>query len=739
MRIWGRTRRASVPALLAAVALPAISIAADQAAAPAATSPSANEGSTVSEIVVTALKRSESIQQVPASISALTGANLVQRGISDINELQFAVPSMTSGSILGATQITIRGIGPGPGGPSIAVYVDGVYQPNDAIADLQQTDLSRVEQLRGPQGTLYGRNAIGGAINFISNAPTDQLGGYLQAVGESYAEFQLQGEINIPITQNVRSRLVVDYDDRLDGFIKNVVPGQEDLDKGENISGRYQIDADLSDKVTLDLNLTGQHSSGPLQYFTLHNPPDAAGLALNPYLKDAIVPTAPFLTSANGPSGTDQDYLLAAGTLTWKSPIGEVKSITAYQYYSIDEFTDQDATQLSAFDNHNTNYDNTFTEELNLTNKLGPVDAIFGAFFMDDRLSTRTFYSFPLGIFPLPPESYLLYHTPQDQTISTAGYLDLTWNVTHRFRLLGGVRYSNDDETYLVSNQLGSTASGTPIPFAILVDNKQTKLSFGSLTGRAGAQYDIDDNQNVYATFSSGYLAGGLNTTVEPATNTYSPETILAYEVGYKSRLFSSHLTFDASAFYYDFTNLQVQQTVGLSLFTLNAASARVYGSEFQADWIPDRHWTIDANLTLLDAQYVQFLSTNSLDPALGDQNVSGNYLNNAPKVSTNVGIGYRTDKMSWGQLLARVDVAYRSKVYFREFNLPLDEQPGYAVVNIGLTWVDPSEKYSIRIFDKNVGNEGYIVTMGTSNNFGSRYITWGTPQQAGVEIRAKF
>ena len=707
------------------------------ASAAAATPPDQNASG--GDVLVTALKKSETVQRVPASVTALTGASLQQRGITNINQLQFSVPSLTSGSILGTTQITIRGIGPGPGGPSVAVYVDGVYQPIAATADLAQTDLARVEVLRGPQGTLYGRNANGGAVNFISNAPTDQFGGYILGDAESYGEYKVQGVINIPLGPNIRSRLAMNYDDRLDGFIKNIIPGQEDLDKGQIFSTRLRVDADLSSDVTLDVNLQDQHREGPFQYFTLHNVPNATGVALNPYLVNAIVPLTPFKTSANGPSGTNENFALAAGTLTWHSPIGEFKSITAYQYYGINEHTDQDSTQLSAFNNHNTNYDNTFSEEVNLSSKIGPVDSILGAFYTDERASTRTFYSFPLGISPLPPKSYLQYFTPKHDTNTVAGYIDLTWNVTDRFRLIGGARYSDDRQIYVVSNQFGTTALGPLTPFAILCNKRTTNLDFGSFTGRAGAQFDIDRNQNVYGTVSTGYLAGGLNTSVCPTHNVYNPETITAYELGYKSQLFDGKVTFDASGFYYEYTNLQVAQTVNLAALTTNAAAATVKGLEFEGDWVPNRHWTVNATLSLLDAQYDKFLSTDSLFPALGAQNVAGHYLNNSPKVSVNGGVAYRTDKYNWGELVARVDVSYRSLIYFREFNLPLDSQAPYTLVNLNLIWTDPSDRYSIRAFGTNVTNVGYITTLGTSNNFGSRYITWGDPAQYGVEVKAKF
>ncbi|MDB5422064.1 MAG: hypothetical protein JWR59_2011, partial [Brevundimonas sp.] len=281
-------RNAFTISLLGAASALALSAGTAEAQAPAAAAPTSNLGPTeLDEVIVTAQKRSESVQQVPAAITAVGSQALQQRGVSQVSDLQFIVPSLQTGKMLGQTAVTIRGVGLNQGSPGVAIHVDGVYQPRPSMGDLAQVDLERVEVLRGPQGTLYGRNANGGVINFITKAPTDQFEGYVLGSYASYDETRLQAVINVPFDDRIRARLVLDRWGREDGFVKNVIPGGPDIDKGDSLSGRLRVSADLADNLTLDLGVSALHSTGPSLYFTLLTPPNAAAVALNPFLVNA--------------------------------------------------------------------------------------------------------------------------------------------------------------------------------------------------------------------------------------------------------------------------------------------------------------------------------------------------------------------------------------------------------------------------------------------------------------------
>ena len=695
---------------------------------------SSDAGTEVGELVVTAQKRSENLQDVPASISAVTGATLEERGITQPSDLQFVVPSMQAGRLLGQTSVTIRGVGLNQGSPGVAIHVDGVYQPRPSMGDLTQVDVERVEVLRGPQGTLYGRNANGGVINFITNAPRDQFEGYVLGSYASYQDYRLQGVVNVPIMTGVAARLVVDHTDRNEGFVKNVIPGGQDVDKGQSTAARLRIGAELMEDLRLDISGSVLTATGPSSYFTLYNAPTARAIARNPYLANVIVPLKPRRIAANDRIDDDREYYGGSATLTWQLGEAQIKAISGYARIADREFRDDDSINVSAFPARRNERTRTFTQELNLSGSVGPVEAVVGAFYMRDHKYEQLDYDFPLGIFPLPPNSDLLFETFRYLSRATAVFGDATFNISERARIIGGVRVSRDKQSATQRNYL---QFGPLAPRTFTCPLQTNEVTFKSTTPRVGAQFDVSEDSNVYATFSKGFKVGGFN--FSACNQQFRPEKVTSYEAGWKNRL-GGNLVLNASAFYYDYTDLQLNQVVGLTSLITNAAAARIKGVELEGTWRPESHWTINGNVSLLRAKFTNFRNVDSLAPALGAQDVSGNYLANAPKLSANLGVAYRSDPVLFdGRVTARADLSYRSKIYFREFNNALDQQDAYAVLNAALIWDSPDDAYRVRLFATNLTGEDYIVRMGSSDNFGARFVSWGSPRQVGVELRANF
>jgi iron complex outermembrane receptor protein len=693
----------------------------------------------IETVVVTAEKRSENVQSIPAAINALSGDELNARGITGVNALQFAVPSLHTGTLTGSTDITIRGVGATNVGTSgtagVAVNVDGVYQPQTSTVDLAQMDLDRVEVLRGPQGTLYGRNATGGAVNFITNAPTDTFEADLLAGYATYDEYHLQGILNAPLLDDrVRTRLVVDYDGREDGFVKNIVPGGEDLAKGKDLSGRFRLQTDLAEKLTFDLGVAAFHSTGPWQYLTNYGPPAPFALVINPFLADATFVGTPRKTNVNDPVDGSRDYQSISGTFTWELPFATLKSISAYQNYQYNYANDGDGTDLSVAPYTGKNWNRTFTQEFDLSGQTNKFDWVAGVFYLTEQDFNRLTYNFPLGLSGLPPSSYLDFEEPGYGTNSYAGFADATYHITDALKLIGGVRYSEDYQTATYGNFFGLIVGGNKIPVAPFCPFETDKIKSSSFTPRAGIQYDITSNMMVYFTYSKGYKAGGAN--IYSCADDYTPEKLTSYEIGYKSQWFDNTLTFNASAFHYDYSDFQVSQIVGLSLNVTNAAGAKVDGLELEGAWAADDHWSLNTNLSYINAYYSDFSNTDGLNPTAGLQNLEGNLLNDSPRVSINAGIVYSSDKFDWGHLTALVNASYRSRTYFREFNAPGDSQAPYGLVNLNLNWDSPDGKYSGRLYANNLLNQPYIQAMGDSTNIGTRYVTWGSPQQIGIEFR---
>jgi len=692
----------------------------------------ADQAFSVGEIIVTAQRRSERIQEVPAAISAISGQTLANRGVTSASDLQSLAPSLQVGRLLGQTAIAIRGVGLNQGSPGVAIHVDGVYQPRASMGDLAQADLARVEILRGPQGTLYGRNANGGVVNFITSAPTEHYSADLLGSYASYEESRLRAVLNAPLGPRVRSRLVVDSWRRGEGFVENVRPGGQDLDKGKTLAGRLRTAIDLTDSLDLDLTVNALNASGPTSYFTLYSRPTPTAVANNPYLVGAVIPTGR-KTALDNPVDDKRDFASVAATLSWKLGNFSLKSISAYQYLKDNERRDDDGTNLNAFPAAHTAKSDTYTQEFNLSGNVANTEGAIGAFYMHDDAFDFLRYDFPLGLNSLPPGSFLSSSAPKLLTKTVGVFGDATMHVSDRFRLIGGLRWS-EDKVSLDQSQTLTLGGVFAVPSCPKVTNS---VKFSSFTPRVGAQYDLSDNSNAYATYSEGFKSGGWN--IYGCSDQFLPETIESYELGWKNRFLDGRLIANLSLFSYNYTNLQLAQVVGLATLIQNAPKATIKGLELETALQPDAHLRIDASVSVLDATYDEFNNLDSANPTAGFQDVSGNRLNNAPKLSVNFGASYRTDETSIGRFTLQADVSYRSRIYFREFNAALDSQKAYTVVNSSLIWDSRGEKYRIRLFANNLFDELYIARMGSADSFGARYVTYGGPRQIGIELSSHF
>lgn len=704
-------------------------------AAEQAQQPAIDADNRLDVVVVTAQRRSENVQEVPASITALDAQMLETRGISDVASLQFAVPNLSLGRSLGTTQIAIRGVGRTSGDPAVAINIDGVYQPRNTPMVIGEIDLDRVEVLRGPQGTLYGRNANGGAVNFITAAPDSTRGGHARIGIANYGRHKIETMLNLPVTDNVSTRLVLNYDKRDEGYVENVMPGGEDLDTSEVVSGRLRVAADITDDLRLDLAFNAFHGRGRGDYYVPTSLPSAAGIAINPIIATAVVPLEYNKTSALGETGSERAFQQVSATLDWSLPLFDVKSITAYQRMDNKWDMDRDGTDIALVDAHADEHSETFSQEFDLSGDIGSVDWVGGLYYFDDSFSQTTFYAFALGFAPLPPNSYLVQHMPISKAKTSAAFADLTWNVSDAFRVIGGARQSRDELEVVHRNFFGNLATGAVI--ADTCPEQRDDLQFNSTTYRIGGQYDVGDQQQVYGMVSTGFKAGGVN--FSGCNNTFRPETITSYETGFKGTLFDNSVIFNASAFYYDYTDFQLREVVGVAARVTNAASATVQGIELEGQWAPDDHWSFNASLSLLEAKYGDFNNTDSLNVALGPQNLNGRYLSNAPRSSGSVGVAYRTGVQDYGELTARMDASYRSRVYFREFNSPLESQDAYTVVNANLIWDSVDGNYSARLYADNLFDEGYWVAMLAVEGFGARAGSFGAPREFGIELTARY
>lgn len=706
-----------------------------------------NDARPIEEIVVTAQKREQSIQDIPAAVSVVDGDSLRTLGINDPTALTKIVPNLTSGIDRGDVNLSIRGVGRTVLGasPGIAVHIDGVYQPRSTMANLVQMDIARVEAVRGPQGTLYGRNANGGAVNYVTTSAGDEVGGFVQArYDANYNEYGIGGALNLPLGERARLRITADHSDRKDGFVEHVLGGQ-DLDEGENTMARLRLEVDLTD--SLDLTLIGTHAKQDTSgiYFTNVSAPAPAAFGANPWLSGLTISTEPRTTTHNDPTAMEKDYNAISAALNWDiNDTWSIRSVTAYQEFDFQYEADFDAVSVSGSPQLNNQEAETFTQELNFIFSTEKVSGVFGLFFMDETFDGGIDFEFALGTGPLPPGGLLNSSWSDYETDVFAVFADATWEVTDRFRVLGGIRYSQDEQEITQFNTIRAPVppfvdpSGfVTLPFGFC--DQTTDVDFDSTTFRAGVQYDLSENSTSYATYSRGFKIGGISPRTGCA-NEFDEETVDAYEIGIKSRLADGALTLNAAAFYYDYQDLQVEQLVGFNFELNNAPEAHVVGVEVEGVYQPDAHWTISGNLSWQESEFDEFVNGDSLNPMAGSQDLDGNPLLYSPDVTANLWVSYMTDPMiAGGPLTLQANLSYKDRVYFREFGNKADSQSAYAILDASVQWDSPDEAWTVRAFGRNLTDKEYLTSLFAGAISLNQVGFWGTPRQYGLEVRANF
>ena len=694
----------------------------------------------VEEIVVTALKRSSTVVDTPAAITAISSTEIEDKGITNMHDLKHLVPSMNFTNVLGAQNITIRGIGQFNGNPGVSVSTDGIFQSRAHSSQLGEMDLERVEVLRGPQGTLYGRNSIGGVVNLITKNPTQDMDGYVKLGYGEYDITTAEAAFGGGISDNTSFRLVVHGTEQGEGFYDCLNAGCGEQGYTDKQAFRLKIKSDLSDTVSADLMVASVETEGtPDPYGWLTDNRELAAafgfpqIAAEPIsLKPHEIYQTPTSESVNGTNMTDREYDVTSLTLKIDTELGTLTSITAKQSFD-DQFNlDRDGSAGVYLDTFDISETETFTQEINLNIERDTMSLVFGLFYMDDETSRHTHFDNPQPILGFPVPSMFDFKHDKMDTESEAYFADGTFDLSDTTRLSLGVRRTTDEFT---SKQDNFISILMPMPvIAAQTCDREVVTEYSSTTSRAVIQHDLSSDSNVYASLSEGFKAGGYAT--YECTEPYDPEEVTSLEFGFKGSL-SENTSLNASLFRYDYTDFQVLQVVGIQTVTRNAGDATVNGLEIEALSNVNDSLSINYGLTLLDATYGEFLNTNGIQPQLGEQQLDGNYLTNAPKVSINLGLNYTSPMASGASLTYRANASYKSRIYFSEFNEY--SQDAYTIVDLNLIWESADETMRSRFFIKNATDEDYISGYLSSATGGGRFGQWGYPRTAGIEIQRNF
>lgn len=716
---------------LALVGVASIGLAAAPAAAQDAGSDASDDNTAsggLTEILVTAQRRSESVQDTPLAVSAISGDSLAERGATDLTSISATVPGFNVSEQVGQARLTLRGIGVDNistgAESSVAFNQDGVFFSRSAAALASFYDVERVEVLRGPQGTLYGRNATGGSVNIITNRPTFSLTGGVALTVGNYDTINAEGYFSAPLGKTVAMRVSGQLQHH-GGYGRNLTTGS-DIDNKQSQAVRAQLLFEPNDRLTILVGGDYYHQNDRSNSYRYFGPAGftAAGAPITPtgLLLGGIDPGPRNVASVRDPSNSAEFWGARADISYELSDSVTLRSITAYRSSFFRVQSDLNPLGNDLFPIEFGETSDQYTQELQVnvdtdTNKL-----VVGAFYLDETIDG--FIQGPFNLRALGgPDLFVqgFYSGGRLKTKAAALFAQDTYSVTDDLRITLGLRYSWEkkrvaDQSDFNFDDLYSPANGPRFP--IHNDAK----SFDSFTPKIGLDYDIADDVLVYASFSKGFKAGTFN--LGSAGPALEPEKVDAYEAGLKSTLLGNRLRANIAGFYYNYTDLQVGRVQGQLLVLENAASARIYGVEAELTLEPVDRLIMGLNASWLHARFRQYVTADQARPGgdgvtLDDNgvpafNLAGNSLPQAPDYTIDFSAEYSFD-VPGGELTVRGESNWSDRIYFSAFNLDYVSQPAFDTQNAFVTYkMDNGLRLTgfIRnIGDKTIKASGQVAT----------------------------
>jgi iron complex outermembrane receptor protein len=677
-----------------------------------------DQGGVLEEVLVTAQRRTTDIQRTAAAISAYSADDLAARSVVGVGDLANANSSMLVSMFQGEAQIYIRGIGYssviGGSDSSTAFHSDGVYISRSAGAVPAFLDVERVEVLRGPQGTLYGRNATGGSVNVISKGPTDSLDYDGKLTVGNYNLYRLEGAIGGPLTDRIGVRLAVERDTH-SGYTTLYRPIADPVGLGSVKSGaedqdswmaRLTVTARILDNLNATIKVDYYQASDDGVVWHYFGP----GTSTNPVYQALVPPSirsAPYSRSygsdLQGFNKPRSDGVSAK--LAWNLGGYTLTSLSAYRKTHPYNRDDLDVSPVFGVDQLREEDQHQFSQEFQLNSPgSGFLQWILGAYYFNEANAIRNEYFLPFtdALFGLPndPACCLLKLNGKTTTRAYAAFGEGTLSFSDRLQIVIGSRYSS--ETRGGANDVVFVdAPVTAFDNVAAFDDKR----FTSFTPKAGLNFTLNDHAFLYASASRGFKSGGFN----PGSyqnDAFNPEKIWAYELGGKLTLFDRRMHINTAAFYYDYTDLQIQDVQNNNVIIRNAAKAKVKGVELETTWLATSALRLDANLTWLNAEFSDGVLPDPKYPALGVQQLDGKKLPRAPDLKANCGAQYEFTIADQGSLALRADYSWQDKIYFSAFNvLPLSEK-SYGWLKARATYNGRDGRWSLAAFVDNATNE---------------------------------
>lgn len=727
-------------------------------------------GDVGNEIIVTARRTSERLQDVPVAVTAFGGAQLATRNVDTLDQvakytpnIRFDAAAALSGGNYNAT-VFIRGVGQNDfaifSDPGVGFYVDDVYYARSIGGILDAVDVDNVQVLRGPQGTLFGKNTIGGAVLINTTAPDlNELTGKVEATYGRFNRADGKAAISIPLIEGKLGLRLSGATLNRDGYVKRLFDGGTQGDRSAQV-GRAKLRFQPDDALTIDLGVDytrARETSAPSDLLAVGNAPGITGIPFLSNYNKYVAPTrgitapdgshlldasfitaSPFETWAGGPNANDLDLWGAQGVVSYKLGSATLKSVTAYRHMKAYFTRDGDNTPFTFRQTTNRDKQWQFSQELQVTGKAldDRLSYVLGGFYFKEKASDIATADLAIGLWPplalTPPFSPAVFIQNYTNNRSLAAYGQVDYELFPKFSVTVGGRYTSDKKTFTSIN----VRQRDLVQFI----NVTRDVTFNKFTPRIGVNYKANRDLLLYASFSRGFKQGGFNgrplASADEVTQ-YAPETLDTYEAGVKAQWLGGQLTTNLAVFHSIYRDIQLTVNQTPLNFVANAAKGKIDGFEFETIMRP-AHWlSFNAAVGYLDARYTE------VGQGLGPTQILPITLNSqfvkAPKWTVTTGGDVKHEFNDGSSASLRVDYSVYSKIYNDVANTPIITDDGYGLLSARLSYTLPNKAITVSVFGTNLTNSLYFVSGNASGAFGLAEASYGRPREWGISAGWQF
>ena len=710
-----------------------------------------NTGSTLEEVVVTARKREENLQQVPVSVTAVSASEIANRSAVSLADVALSAANVSFNTETqngGASALVfIRGVGQSDAlltnDPGVGVYVDGVYLGRMQGLNLGLMDVQQVEILRGPQGTLFGRNTIGGAINVVTTKPdveADNVSGKTDFVFGNFARADATAQLNLPIVKDLFAVTLAGTSRHEAGYGYSLASGA-DLSNVNNTAGRISALLKPNDQLDVELSVDANfdHDHSPLYKLVAVNTQAPLVHLYNslssPGLTSAFI-TNSFYTNyaAPAPDYSHDQTEGGALTVTWHPGPIDVKSISAYRINRISYGQAIDAADPSTSAETERMSQHQFSQELQFNGLSfgGRLNWVSGLYYFKEQAQDFTYFDVYPQLYQLAGLDIASNKLLPINNASYAAYGQGTFAIRDNLHLTIGGRLSYDQKT-------GSVYSTSGVLGTVLIPYTTKSLSSDKFTPRVSLESQWTPNLMTYISAASGYKVGGFNgrAGAQDEFTEYNPETVWTYEVGLRSDWLERRLRVNASLYYSNYQDIQVNVTAatvgGADASTIqNAAGAKIQGGELEIQAIPIDDLKVTAQIGLTDAQYTKIQA--------GVPFTIGDHFQDTPRWMSSLSGEYFVPVDNGKSMGGRLDFVYRTTTYHEAANTPASTQGSYGLLNGRLILKSVQDKWSVAVFATNILNKQYFTgAVDVSSSLGIAVVNPAPPRQGGVEVSYRF